>query len=346
MNVNSVFNNVFSNDLGIDLGTDRTRIYAAGSGIVLDEPSAVAVNVHTGEVVAAGSKAREMLGKTPEALTVVCPVENGVISDFNLAAEMLKSFLSGVFKRNLLKPRIMMNIGAGATGVERRAVIDAARLAGARRVYAMESTLAAASGAGCDISLARGMLIADIGAGQTNIASISLGHAVISRSVRTAGNSFTAAIVRLLRDKYKLEIGINTAEAVKREIGCVYPYPEIRRTEVFGSDMSSGMPASVTVSSEEIREACDTCIDELVSGIRHALEDTPPELASDILEDGILISGGGAKIYGLDKRLRLEMSIKVFLAEDMDLCVIKGIGEALGKIDTETDAAHTYYTEN
>lgn len=344
MKIGANFGALFSKDIAIDLGTATTLLYVQGDGIVLYEPSVATYDARDKSIQAVGEEAWAMMGKNPQALAVERPLSGGVITDSYLAEEMLRRFIAKVCQKSLLKPRVMVCVPADITDVEERAVIEACQQAGARRVYIIEEPIAAAIGAGCDISLARGMLIVDIGGGTTDVAAISLGKAVISRSIKTAGDSFTWAVIEYVQKRYSLNIGEPTAEKIKKEIGCVFPRERIESISVYGTDAQSGLPRSATINSDEIREAFDSVVNQIIQAIKDTLEDTPPELLNDILEDGILLTGGGAKIYGLDKRLRLETGIKIFLAQDMDACVIKGAGIALDSVGRRNvDAAHTYY---
>ncbi len=343
MNLNFIVNNTFSSDMAIDPGTDTTLIYVREKGIVLKEPSYIAYDINTKEIVAAGMQAYEMLGKTPPCIKVVKPISAGVISDYEMACKMFKHFISLVYKKTVLKPRIIVSVPSGITDVEQRAITDALKDAGARDVYLMEEPLAAAAGAGCDISLARGMLIADIGGGRCDVASVSLGHSVISRSITVAGNTFTEEIIRYIRKNHNLNIGYKTAEEVKREIGCAYPFDLSKTTEVAGCDSTTGLPGVTTVNSEELREIFTPLLKKIAQVIKTTLEDTTPELQSDILEDGILITGGGAMLYGIDKWLRMELGIKVFITQNMDECVINGVGEQLSRLDVSSNNSAKYY---
>lgn len=335
---------LFSKDIAIDLGTDTTLLCVQGEGIVLYEPSVVAYDVDNRSIQAVGEAAWEMVGRNPKSLVVERPLSGGVITDTYLTEEMLRHFIAKACKKSLLKPRVMVSVPSGITDVEERAVIAACHQAGARRVYIIESPIAAAIGAGCDISLARGMLLVDIGGGTTDVAAISLGKAVISRSIKTAGNAFTQAVIDYMYKNNNLYIGEPTAEKIKQEIGCVFPREKLESMAVYGTDAQTGLPRSAVVNSDEIREAFNDVVEEIIQAIKNTLEDTPPELLNDILEDGILLTGGGAKIYGLEKRLRIETGIKIFLAQDMDACVIRGAGIALDSVGRRNvDAAHTYY---
>lgn len=328
-------NNVFSKDIAIDMGSCYTRIIVAGDGLALYEPTILAKDVNTGEIIAAGMEAREMEGKHPPCIKIIKPITGGVICDFDNTVALLKLFLSKVCQKSIIKPRAVITVPGGMTEVERRAVIDALTLAGARKVFLLESTLAAAAGANCDISLARGMLITHIGGGRTDIASISVGHAVINHSVKTAGTSFTEATIKYIRNRYDLNVGPVTAENLKEEIGCVYSLDTAQSRKICGCDATTGIPRSVVISSEELKEAYEDTLSPIISAIKTALEDTPPELLGDILEDGILLTGGGASLYGIDRRIRMSLGIKVFLADNIDMCAVMGAGMELAKLNNK-----------
>ncbi len=334
---------LFSNDIGIDLGTATVLVYVRGKGIVLKEPSVVAIDMNTNKLYAVGEEARRMLGRTPDAIRAIRPLADGVISDYDLTEAMIKSFINKVCKRRLFKPRIMICVPSGVTEVEQRAVIDAAHQAGARKVYLIEEPIAAAIGAGVDISQPRGMMIVDIGGGTTDVAVISLGSIVVSRSIKIAGDEFDEAVIKYIRKRYSLNIGSRTAEDVKISIGCVYPREKDISIDIRGGSLLTGLPQTVTVSSEEIRGAFEDVVSEIIEAVKTTLEETPPELVGDILEDGILLTGGGSLVNGLDKRLKKETGIDVFLADDIVSCVAKGSGMALENIDSLSDPTHTYY---
>ncbi len=334
---------LFSNDIGIDLGTATVLVYVKGKGIVLKEPSVVAVDIYSGKLYAVGEDARKMLGRTPDAIQAVRPLADGVISDYDLTEQMLKAFINKVCKKRLIKPRIMICVPSGVTEVEQRAVIDAAKQAGARKVYIIEEPIAAAIGAGLDISRPRGMMIVDIGGGTTDIAVISLGSIVVSRSIKIAGDEFDEAVIKYIRKKYSLNIGARTAEDVKMSIGCVYPREKDISIDIRGGSLLTGLPQTIKVASEEIRMAFEDVVVEIIDAVKMVLEETPPELVGDILEDGILLTGGGSLINGLDKRLSKETGISVNLAEDIDACVAKGSGMAIESIDVLSDPTHIYY---
>lgn len=343
MNIGAYVSRMFSKDLAIDLGTANTLIYLQGTGIVLQEHSIVAYDKADRKILAVGEEAYAMRGKEPQMMEVQRPLSNGVVTDFYLTAELLKHLIEKVCQRSFIKPRVMICVPSTITGVEQTALIDACHQAGARKVFLIEEPIAAAVGAGCDISLARGMLIADIGSGTTDIAAISLGNPVVSRSIKTAGEEFTEAVISYVRQKYNLIIGVPTAARIKKEIGCVFPRERLLYATASGCDAATGALRSITLNSDELREAFDPAVNAIVQVIKSTLEDTPPDLLNDILEDGILLTGGGAKLYGLDKRLKIETGIKIFLAQEMDLCVIKGAGIALESLGKNIDAAHTYY---
>lgn len=334
---------VFSNDIGIDLGTSTVLVYVKDKGIVLKEPSVVAVDVYTNKIYAVGEEARRMLGRTPDAIQAIRPLADGVISDYYLTEQMLKAFIGKVCKRRLIKPRIMICVPSGVTEVEQRAVIDAAHQAGARKVYIIEEPIAAAIGAGVDISKPRGMMVVDIGGGTADIDVISLGSIVYSRSIKTAGDEFDDAVIKYIRKKYSLNIGARTAEDVKISIGCVYPRERDISIQIRGGSLLTGLPQTIEITSEEIREAFEDVACEIVDAVKDVLENTPPELVGDILEDGILLTGGGSLVYGLDKRITKETGIHAILADDIVSCVAKGSGAALEHIDVISDPTHTFY---
>ena len=343
MNINYFLNNTFSQDIAIDIGTATTLIYIQGKGIVLNEPSVIAYDRAADTVEAVGNEAKQMLGKSPRAIDVIKPVENGVIADYSMAERMIKRFLTAVYEKTVLKPRIIASVPSASTDVEQRAMCGMLKDAGARDVYLIEAPLAAASGAGCDISLARGMLIVDIGGGRCDAASISLGASVIKKSISTAGDRLDDEIIRYAREEHRIVLGKNTAERIKCEIGCVYPFELSKNAEAYGSDTVSGMPKSIMINSEEIREIITPYVKEIAGLITGVLEDTPPALQSDIMEDGILLTGGGARLYGIDKFLRSETGIKIFTTENSDECVVNGAGGELIKLDNPS-ANKFYYS--
>lgn len=324
----------FASEVGIDLGTANVLIYIQGKGIVLNEPSVVALNKDTGEVLAVGEDARLMLGRTPSNIIAVRPLKDGVISDYDTTERMLKFFIrktcgSGRF----FKPRIMVCVPSGVTEVEKRAVSEAATMAGAKEVYLMEEPIAAAIGAGLDIMSPDGVMVIDIGGGTTDIAVISLGGIVTSASVKIAGDRFDDAIIKYMRKAHKLFIGERTAEQLKFNIGTAFPREESVTMECRGRDMVSGLPVSVTVTSEEMYDALDEPLTTICEAVHSVLEKTPPEVAADISSSGIMLTGGGALLWGLDKRIEDKTKIKVRIADDPKSCVAIGTGQALKHMD-------------
>lgn len=343
MNFNFLLNNKLSVDMAIDAGTDMTLIYLRDNGIVLKEPSYIAYDINTGKIQAVGYEAYEMYQKAPPCIKVIKPLSEGVISDYDMACKMLRSFIASVCKKTFLKPRIISSVPSGSTEIEKKAICDALKEAGAREVYLMEEPLCAAAGAGCDISLARGLLIADIGGGRTDTASISFARPVISKSVTVAGNTFCEEIIKYVRKNHNLNIGEVTAENIKKELGCAYPFDLSKSMEVSGCDITTGFPCTITLSSEEIRETLTPFLKKIADLIKTTLEETPPELQSDILEDGILVTGGGAMLFGIEKYLRMETGLKVFVTENMDECVIKGVGAQLEMLDAPANTSDRFF---
>ncbi len=326
-------NLMFGQDIGIDLGTATVIAYVKGKGIVLREPSVVAVNNVTGEVLAVGHEARRMLGRTPGNIIATRPLRDGVISDYTVTEKMLKYFIGKIGGRFLFAPRIMICIPSQVTEVEKKAVIDAASNAGARRVYLIEEPIAAAIGAGLDISKPSGNMIVDIGGGTTDIAVISLGGSVVSTSIKIAGDKFDEAIVRYIKKKHNVMIGERTAEELKLNIGCVYPKFQDMEMDVRGRDLLTGLPRTITVYSSEMLEALEEPSMLIVDAVHNVLEKTPPELASDISDKGIYMTGGGCLIDGLDKLIQEKTGINVMIAEDSISCVAIGTGKALDNLD-------------
>ena len=303
---------MFDNDISIDLGTATMLVYIKNKGIVLREPTVIAVNTKTNEVCAVGKDALKMLGRTPPHIQAVRPLIDGVISNLTLTEEMIKYFFKKILSRTIGRPRIMMCVPSGVTDVEQRAVIDAAREMGARDIYIIEEPVAAALGAGYDISRARGTMVVDIGGGTTDIAVLSLGGIVASRSLKIAGDEFNEAIVRYMRKEKNMLIGPRTAERVKLEAGGVIPRGKEILTEVKGISVISGLPKSITVTSTELCTIFDDFVYNITERVREVLEETPPELHSDIIQDGIIMTGGGSLIYGLDKRISDAAGVRVF----------------------------------
>ncbi|MDA2930694.1 rod shape-determining protein [Acidobacteria bacterium AH-259-O06] len=329
MNLRSVLS-FFSNDLAIDLGTANSLVYTPGGGIVVNEPSIVAINTLTNEVEAVGHEAKQMLGRTPIAIVAKKPMKDGVIADYDLTEKMLKYFIKKARTGNHLRaPRIVISIPSEITPVERRAVTDAARGAKAKAVYLVEQAIAAAIGAGLPITEPGGNLIVDIGGGRTDIAVISLSGPVYSCSVRVAGNEMDESIIQYIKRKHNLLIGERTAEQVKIKIGSAAPLDEKLTMEIRGRDLIEGIPKTITITDEEVREALSDGIDIIVSAVRAALEQTPPELSADISDKGVLLTGGGALLKNLDLRLKNETRLPVFVAEDPLFSVVLGTGKML-----------------
>src|SRR5215210_4019395 len=320
---------MFSNDLAIDLGTANTLVYAKNKGIVVREPSIVAVNKINNNVEAVGKEAKEMLGRTPGNIVAIRPMKDGVIADFEVTEKMIKYFIEKAHgRRFLVKPRIVISVPSEITQVEKRAVKDSALRAGATEVYLIEQAMAAAIGAGLPITDPTGNMIVDIGGGTTDVAVISLAGTVYSRSMRVAGNEMDEAIIQYIKRKYNLLIGERTAEQIKMEIGSAFPLDEEMTMEIKGRDLVEGVPKTLVVSDEEIREALSETVATIVEAVRVALERTPPELSADIMDKGI-IAGGGSMLKNLDKRLREETGLPVTLAEDPLACVALGTGQML-----------------
>lgn len=324
----------FGQDIGIDLGTATVIAYVKGKGIVLREPSVVAVDKNTGDVLAVGQEARKMLGRTPGNIIATRPLREGVISDYTVTEKMLKHFINKVCGKFIFAPRIMICIPSQVTEVEKRAVIDAASQAGARKVYLIEEPIAAAIGAGIDISKPCGNMIVDIGGGTTDIAVISLGGSVVSTSLKVAGDKFDEAIVKYIKRKHNVMIGERTAEDLKVNIGCVYPKIQDMEMDIRGRDLTTGLPKTITIYSSEMLEALIEPAMMIVDAVHSVLERTPPELASDISDKGIYMTGGGCLVDGLDKLLQEKTGINVMIAEDTVSCVALGTGKALDNLDS------------
>ena len=321
----------FSKDLGIDLGTANSLVYVKGKGIVLREPSVVAIDIRNKhKVLAVGEEAKQMIGRTPGNITAIRPLQDGVIADFEVAEAMLKQFIIKVTDRhNFFKPRMIIGVPSGITGVERRAVLDSAYQAGAREVYLIEEPLSAAIGAGLPISEPTGNMIVDIGGGTTEVAVISLGGIVISESLRTAGDEMNEAIINFIRKNHNLAIGERTAEEIKIRMGSAYRQPQEMVMEVRGLNLMSGLPRTVSITSLEVRESLIEPITLIVNAVRNTLEKTPPEIAADIIDKGIILAGGGALLRGLDELISHETEVPVHVADEPLSCVVLGTGRVL-----------------
>jgi rod shape-determining protein MreB len=320
-------------DMAVDLGTANTLVYVRGRGIVLSEPSVVAIDSTSGQVHAVGVQAKRMLGRTPGTITAIRPLKDGVIADFEVTEQMLRHFITSVSNR-FAHPRVVVCVPSGVTGVEKRAVEEACLSAGARQAYLIEEPMAAAIGAGLPVGEPTGSMIVDVGGGTTEVAVISLGGIVVSQSIRVGGDELDEAIVAHCKRKYKLAIGTQTAEDVKLEAGSASPLPEEVRAEIRGRDLVSGLPKTIELSSEEVRGALEEPVSHIVAAVKETLDRTPPELAGDIMDRGITLAGGGALLQGLEQRLRDECQMPCQLAESPLTCVAVGSGISLEEVET------------
>ena len=322
-----------SRDMAVDLGTANTLVYVRGRGIVLSEPSVVAIDTRTGEVHAVGVEAKRMLGRTPGSIQAIRPLKDGVIADFDVTEQMLRQFIQKVHQHRFAHPRVVVCVPSGVTGVERRAVEEATLSAGARQAYLIEEPMAAAIGAGLPIAEPAGNMTVDVGGGTSEVAVISLGGIVVSQSLRVGGDEMDEAIVNHVKKEYKLLIGQQTAEEIKLEIGSAHPMREEVKAEVRGRDMLAGLPKTVIISSEEVRHALEEPVGQILDAIRQTLDKTPPELAADIMDRGVMLAGGGALLTGLDERLRQETHMPVHIAESPLTCVAVGSGKSLEEFE-------------
>ncbi|HEY8418269.1 MAG TPA: rod shape-determining protein [Limnochordales bacterium] len=324
----------FGRDMGIDLGTANTLVYVKGRGIVVQEPSVVAIDVETKQVLAVGEEAKRMVGRTPGSIVAVRPLQDGVIADFDVTERMLRHFISRANRRiGLFRPRVVVAVPSGVTEVEKRAVIDATLSAGAKDARLIEEPMAAAIGCGLPVQEPSGSMVVDIGGGTTEVAVISLGGIVTHRSVRVGGDELDEAIVQHVRRNYNLLIGERTAEEVKHAIGSAYPMDDHRTMDVRGRDLVTGLPKTVTLTADEVREAMAEPISAIVEAVRVTLERTPPELAADVMERGIMLAGGGALVRGMDKLLAQETGMPIHVADDPLTCVVRGTGAVLEHLD-------------
>ncbi len=321
-------------DIGIDLGTATVLVYIRNKGIVLREPSVVAIDSKTNEVVAVGEEARLMIGRTPGNITAIRPLRDGVISDYDITEKMLKHFIDkAIGRKRLFKPRIIVCVPSGVTEVEKRAVLEATNEAGAKQTYLIEEPIAAAIGAGLDISKAKGIMIVDIGGGTTDVAIISLGGIVVSESIKIAGDKFDEAIIRYMRKTHNILIGERTAEELKMNIGAAFPREERVVMNARGRDLVTGLPKNIEVGSDEMLEALEEPVENVCDTVHAVLEKTPPELASDVWESGLYMTGGGSLLYGLDKAINRKTGVPTYVAEDAVSCVALGNGKALESIE-------------
>lgn len=333
----SMFRDLMGRDMAVDLGTANTLVYVRGRGIVLNEPSVVAVNVKDGRPLAVGLEAKRMIGRTPSYIQAIRPLKDGVIADFEICEKMLRYFIQRVHQRRWAKPRMVICVPSGITGVERRAVQEAAEFAGARRAHIIEEPMAAAIGAGLPVQEPAGNMIVDIGGGTTEVAVISLGGIVASQSVRVAGDELDEAIMQYIKKEYSLALGERTAEEVKITLGSAWPLEEELTAEIRGRDLVTGLPKTILTSTEEIREAIEEPVSSIVDAVKVTLDKTPPELAADIMEQGIMLAGGGALLLGLPERLQAETGMPIKVADNPLYAVAMGSGQALEDIDAIGD---------
>jgi rod shape-determining protein MreB len=320
-------------DMAVDLGTANTLVYVRGRGIILNEPSVVAVNVKDGRPLAVGAEAKRMIGRTPSHIQAIRPLKDGVIADFEICEKMLRYFIQRVHQRRFAKPRMVICVPSGITGVEQRAVMEAAEYAGARKAYIIEEPMAAAIGAGLPVHEPTGNMVVDIGGGTTEVAVISLGGIVTSQSVRIGGDELDEAIIAYIKKEYSLALGERTAEEIKIALGSAFPLAEELHAEIRGRDLVSGLPKTIVVSTQEIRKAVDEPVSAIVDAVKVTLDKTPPELAADIMEQGIVLTGGGALLHGLDARLQDETGMPIIVARDPLNCVAVGSGQCLEEFE-------------
>src|SRR3954462_15218878 len=330
----SFFSSLLGRDMAVDLGTANTLVYVRGRGIVLNEPSVVAINVKDGRPLAVGLEAKRMIGRTPSHIQAIRPLKDGVIADFEICEKMLRYFIHKVHQRRWVKPRMVICVPSGITGVEQRAVQEAAEFAGARKpAYIIEEPMAAAIGAGLPVQEPTGNMIVDIGGGTTEVAVISLGGIVASQSVRVGGDELDDAIVNYIKKEYSLALGDRTAEEVKIALGSAWPLVDEVHAEIRGRDLVTGLPKTIVVSTDEIREAIDEPVSAVVDAVKVTLDKTPPELAADIMEQGIVLTGGGALLHGIDARLSAETGMPIVIAKNPLHSVVMGSGQCLEEFD-------------
>lgn len=335
--------NIFEKDIAIDMGTSSTLIFEQGKGVVSREPTVVAVDKFSGKILKVGQEAQKMLGRTPANIVAIKPVNNGVISDYEMTAQMLRELISRITTVSLFKPCILACVPSSINGVEERAVIDAAIEAGARKVYLLETAVATALGAGVDISKADGHMIIDIGGGTTEIAVISAGGVAECESIKVAGASFDEAIVRYVRNKYNVRIGLSTAEEIKRSIGCIIQRPDSGIEEVKGQNLTNGLPKTIDLSSTELIEAFVEPMNRILEAIHAVLERTQPQLVGDLDKNGIIMSGGGSLIYGIDRLIERSTGIRTVVVDDAVSCAAYGAGKMLMHLDDMQDGMMNFY---
>ncbi len=320
--------------MAVDLGTANTLVYVRGRGIILNEPSVVAIDVKDGKPLAVGAEAKRMIGRTPSNIQAIRPLKDGVIADFEICEKMLRYFIHRVHQRRFAKPRMVICVPSGITGVEQRAVIEAAEFAGARKAYIIEEPMAAAIGAGLPIHEPSGNMVVDIGGGTTEVAVISLGGIVTSQSIRVGGDELDEALVAFVKKEFQLALGERTAEEIKIQLGSAYPLEKELRAEIRGRDLVTGLPKTVVISTEQIRQAIEEPVQAIVDAVKVTLDRTPPELASDLMEQGIVLTGGGALLNGIAQRLEVETNMPIIVANDPLNCVALGSGMCLEELET------------
>ena len=334
---------IFERDIAVDMGTSSTLVFEQGKGVVLREPTVVAVDKFTGKILKVGQDAQKMLGRTPANIVAIHPINAGVISDYEMTAQMLRELISRITSFSFFKPCVLVCVPSSITGVEERAVIDAAIEAGARRVYLLETAVATAMGAGVDISKADGHMVIDIGAATTEIAIISVGGVVECESIKVAGASFDEAIVKYVRHKHNMLIGLGTAEELKRSIGCVIQRPDVGMEEIKGRSLTNGLPKTVTISSNELIEAFVEPMNHILESIHTVLERTPPQLVGDLDSNGIIMSGGGSLIYGIDRLIERSTGIRTMVVDDRISCAAYGAGKMLSHLNDMQDGMMNFY---
>jgi rod shape-determining protein MreB and related proteins len=322
-------------DMAVDLGTANTLVYVRGRGIVLNEPSVVAINTKTGAILAVGAEAKRMIGRTPAHIVAIRPLKDGVIADFDVTEKMLRYFIQKVHRRTFLaKPRVVVCVPSGITGVEQRAVEEATISAGARSAFIIEEPMAAAIGAGLPVHEPTGNMVVDIGGGTTEVAVVSLGGIVTSQSIRIGGDELDESIVNYIKKEYSLMLGERTSEEIKMAIASAFPLPEEKQAEIRGRDLVTGLPKTIVVSAEEIRRAIEEPVNAIVDAVKNTLDKTPPELAADIMDKGIVLAGGGSLLKGLDERLKHETGMPIHIAEDPLFAVAIGSGKCLEEFES------------
>ncbi len=320
-------------DMAVDLGTANTLVYVRGRGIVLSEPSVVAMDLNDGKVYAVGAQAKQMIGRTPSNIRAIRPLKDGVIADFEICEKMLRYFIHRVHQRRFAKPRMIICVPSGITGVEQRAVMEAAEFAGARKAYIIEEPMAAAIGAGLPINEPTGNMVVDIGGGTTEVAVISLGGIVNSESIRVGGDELDEAIITFVKKEFQLALGERTAEEIKIQMGSAYPLHEEMKAQIRGRDLVTGLPKTVVISTEQIRQAIEEPVQAIIDAVKSTLDRTPPELSSDLMEQGIVLTGGGALLNGLATRLQVETNMPIVVADDPLNCVALGSGMCLENLE-------------